>query len=502
MEKGTVLVIDDEEVMREILESLLRGDGYRVKLATTGDEGLEIANREPIDLAIVDVMLPDQSGIEVLEKLKRSEPETVAVMITAFASVQTAIEAMKGGAFDYVTKPFKNDEVKAVVANGMKQRRLVDENRSLKKALSDHQRFDVLVGKSPRMQEVYSLIQQVAPSKSTVLINGESGTGKELVAKAIHSNSARSSKQFVTVNSGSLPPDLLESNLFGHVKGAFTGAVSPKKGLFEIAAGGSIFLDEIGTVPLETQSKLLRVIQEKEFMRLGGVDTIRVDVRIIAATNSDLKELVEAGTFREDLYYRLNVINLNLPSLRHRKEDIPLLAQHFLKKYGEENGRGAIGISSEAAQSLMEYDWPGNVRELENIIERAVVLADGHLVEQRLIPEHVRSGPTFRLPQVVVPEEGISFRDVITGFEKRLIESSLETSGGGAEEGSAAPGLEADDPERNDQALQYLDREKRTFFDALVPCLSPKASAQHCDRIFSTQSVKQRLVELNRGIQN
>ena len=430
MEKGTVLVIDDEEVMREILESLLRGDGYRVKLATTGDDGLEIANREPIDLAIVDVMLPDQSGIEVLEKLKRSEPETVAVMITAFASVQTAIEAMKRGAFDYVTKPFKNDEVKAVVANGMKQRRLVDENRSLKKALSDRQRFDVLVGKSPRMQEVYSLIQQVAPSKSTVLINGESGTGKELVAKAIHSNSARSSKQFVTVNSGSLPPDLLESNLFGHVKGAFTGAVSPKKGLFEIAAGGSIFLDEIGTVPLETQSKLLRVIQEKEFMRLGGVDTIRVDVRIIAATNSDLKELVEAGTFREDLYYRLNVINLNLPSLRHRKEDIPLLAQHFLKKYGEENGRGAIGISSEAAQSLMEYDWPGNVRELENIIERAVVLADGHLVEQRLIPEHVRSGPTFRLPQVVVPEEGISFRDVITGFEKRLIESSLETSGG------------------------------------------------------------------------
>ena len=342
MEKGTVLVIDDEEVMREILESLLRGDGYRVKLATTGEEGLEIANREPIDLAIVDVMLPDQSGIEVLEKLKRSEPETVALMITAFASVETAIEAMKRGAFDYVTKPFKNDEVKAVVANGMKQRRLVDENRSLKQALSDRQRFDVLVGKSPRMQEVYSLIQQVAPSKSTVLINGESGTGKELVAKAIHSNSARSSKQFVTVNSGSLPPDLLESNLFGHVKGAFTGAVSPKKGLFEIAAGGSIFLDEIGTVPVETQSKLLRVIQEKEFMRLGGVDTIRVDVRIIAATNSDLKELVEAGTFREDLYYRLNVINLYLPSLRQRKEDIPLLAQHFLKKYGEENGRECL----------------------------------------------------------------------------------------------------------------------------------------------------------------
>jgi DNA-binding NtrC family response regulator len=430
MEKGTVLVIDDEDVMREILESLLREDGYRVKLATTGEEGLEIASREPIDLAIVDVMLPDQSGIEVLDKLKRSEPETVAVMITAFASVETAIEAMKRGAFDYVTKPFKNDEVKVVVANGMRQRRLVDENRSLKMALSDRQRFDVLVGKSPRMQEVYALIQQVAPSKSTVLISGESGTGKELVAKAIHANSARSSKPFVTVNSGSLPPDLLESNLFGHVKGAFTGAVSPKKGLFEIADGGSIFLDEIGTVPLETQAKLLRVIQEKEFMRLGGVDNIRVDVRIIAATNIDLKDLVEAGTFREDLYYRLNVINLFLPPLRQRKEDIPLLSQHFLKKYGEENGRLSVRLSSEAAQSLMEYDWPGNVRELENIIERAVVLADGSLIERRLIPEHVRSGPTFRLPQVVVPEEGISFREVITGFEKRLIESSLETSGG------------------------------------------------------------------------
>ena len=429
-EKGTVLVIDDEEVMREILESLLTQDGYRVKLATSGQEGLEIAGREPVDLAIVDVMLPDRSGIDVLDELKKSDPELVVVMITAFASVETAIEAMKRGALDYVTKPFKNDEVRVVVANGMKQRRLVDENRTLKEALHDRQRFDVLVGKSSRMQEVYSLIQQVAPSKSTVLITGESGTGKELVARAIHNYSARKQKHFVPVNSGSLPPDLLESNLFGHVKGAFTGAVSPKKGLFEIADEGSIFLDEIATVPLETQAKLLRVIQEKEFMRLGGVDVIRVDARIIAATNTDLKALVDEGAFREDLYYRLNVINLFLPPLRQRKDDIPLLAQHFLKKYGDENGRPGLQIASDAVQSLLDYDWPGNVRELENVIERAVVLTDGPVINRRLIPEHVRSGPSFRLPHVVVPEEGISFREVITGFEKRLIESSLKTSGG------------------------------------------------------------------------
>jgi two-component system response regulator PilR (NtrC family) len=280
------------------------------------------------------------------------------------------------------------------------------------------------------MQEVYSMIQQVAPSRSTVLISGESGTGKELVAKAIHNNSARRENAFVIVNSGSLPSDLLESNLFGHVKGAFTGAVYPKKGLFEIANGGSIFFDEIGTIHLETQAKLLRVIQEKEFMRLGGVDNIRVDVRIIAATNSDLKEAVVEGTFREDLFYRLNVINIPLPALRQRKEDIPLLVNHFLDKYGEENERDDLKLTSEAFQTLLEYDWPGNVRELENVIERAAVLAESTEIEKDLIPEHVCSGQAFRVPQVVVPEEGISFRDVITDFEKKLIESSLETSGG------------------------------------------------------------------------
>jgi len=429
-DKGTVLVIDDEEVMRDILGSLLTKEGYRVKLAATGEEGLDIGRREPVDVAIVDVMLPDMSGIEVLDALKRADPEMVVVMITAFASVETAISAMKMGAFDYITKPFKNDEVLVVVSNGAHQRHLVNENRTLKQALSSQQRFDVLVGKAPKMQEVYSLIQQVAPSRSTVLISGESGTGKELAAKAIHNNSARRDNPFVTVNSGSLPNDLLESNLFGHVKGAFTGAVSPKKGLFEVANGGSIFFDEIGTVHLETQAKLLRVIQEKEFMRLGGVDNIKVDVRIIAATNTSLKQLVDQGGFREDLYYRLNVINIVLPALRQRKEDIPLLVHHFLAKYGEENGRPDLTLEREALQALMEYEWPGNVRELENVIERAVVLAEGTTLDRRLIPDHIRAAPSFRVPQVVVPEEGISFREVITDFEKKLIESSLETSGG------------------------------------------------------------------------
>ena len=429
-DKGTVLVVDDEEVMREILDSLLTKEGYRVKLAATGEGGLELMRREPVDVAIVDVMLPDMSGIEVLEALKKADPEMVVMMITAFASVETAITAMKIGAFDYITKPFKNDEVLAVVANGAHQRHLVTENRTLKQALSSRQRYDVLVGKAPKMQEVYTLIQQVAPSRSTVLISGESGTGKELAAKAIHNNSTRREKAFVTVNSGSLPPDLLESNLFGHLKGAFTGAVSPKKGLFEVASGGSIFFDEIGTVHLETQAKLLRVIQEKEFMRLGGVDNIRVDVRIIAATNTDLKRLVEQGGFRDDLYYRLNVINVALPALRERKEDIPLLVNHFLAKYGEENGRPDLELEKEALQSLVEYDWPGNVRELENVIERAVVLTESTSIGRQLIPEHVRVGPSFHMPQVFVPEEGISFRDVITDFEKQLIESSLETSGG------------------------------------------------------------------------
>jgi DNA-binding NtrC family response regulator len=428
---GSVLVVDDEEIMREILEALLAREGYHVRLASSGEEGLELAKSGSFDAAIIDVMMPGIDGIAVLEELKKLDDDLPVVMITAFASVETAISAMKRGAFDYITKPFKNDEVLVVVRNAVERRQLVAENAALKQSLqAQSARFSGIIGRSPRMKQVFDLIIQAAPSRSTILITGESGTGKELVARAIHSNSPRAERGFVTVNSGNLPPDLLESTLFGHVKGAFTGAINPKKGLFDLADKGSIFFDEIGNIPPETQAKLLRVMQEREFMRLGGMDTIKVDVRIIAATNVDLRQMVEDGRFREDLYYRLHVINIFLPPLRERKDDIPLLAQHFLEKYGEENNKPTIELGADALDLLMEYDWPGNVRELENVIERAVVLCAGNRIGAELIPEYVRSTPHFHIPRFVVPPEGISFKEVITDVEKRLIESTLEAAGG------------------------------------------------------------------------
>ncbi len=428
---GNVLVIDDEEIMREILDALLAREGYGVRLAANAQEGLELARTVPFDAAIVDVMLPGMDGIGVLDELKKLDEDLPVVMITAFASVENAIAAMKRGAFDYITKPFKNDEVLVVLKNAIERRRLVDENRALRQNLQAHShRFGDIIGKSARMRQVFDLIIQAAPSRTTILINGESGTGKELIARAVHTNSARADRPFITVNSGSLPPDLLESNLFGHVKGAFTGAVYPKKGLFELADKGTIFFDEIGNVPLETQAKLLRVIQEREFMRLGGVETIKVDVRIIAATNVDLKHMMEEGRFREDLYYRLHVITVQLPPLRERKDDIPLLVQHFLDKYGRENNKTDLELSPEALDLLQDYDWPGNVRELENVIERAVVLSPGSRIEADFVPDHVRRTRAFELPQFVLPPEGISFKEVITDFEKRLIESTLEAAGG------------------------------------------------------------------------
>ncbi len=428
---GTILVVDDEEIMREILETLLVREGYDVRVASSGAEGLDLARATPFDAAIVDVMMPGINGIETLDELKRIDDDLAIVMITAYASVESAISAMKSGAFDYITKPFKNDEVLVVVRNALERRRLVTENRNLRQNIQErYHKFANIIGRSPRMRQVFDLIIQAAPSRSTILIQGESGTGKELVARAIHANSSRADRAFVTVNSGNLPPDLLESTLFGHVKGAFTGAVYPKKGLFDLADKGSIFFDEIGNVPLETQAKLLRVIQEREFMRLGGMETIKVDVRIIAATNVDLRQMMEEGKFREDLFYRLHVISIHLPPLRDRKDDIPLLVQHFLEKYGAENRKGGIELAPEALDLLMEYDWAGNVRELENVIERAVVLCSGQKIGVELIPEHVRKAPSFNVPQFVVPPEGISFKDVITDFEKRLIESTLEAAGG------------------------------------------------------------------------
>jgi len=441
MSQEHILVVDDEEVMRDVLGSLLTQAGFRVSLAPSGPEGLGLARKGDVDAAIVDVMLPDMDGLEVLEELRKLDPDLVVLMITAFASVETAITAMKKGAFDYVAKPFKHEELLHILRNGLNQRRLQDENRELRTALKDQGRFMEIVGKSQRMLQVFGLISQAAPSRSTILVVGESGTGKELVAKAVHANSPRKDRAFVVVNSGSLPHDLLESNLFGHVKGAFTGAIYAKKGLFELADKGTLFFDEIGNIPLETQAKLLRVIQEREFMRLGGVETLKVDVRVVAATNVDLKRAVDEGRFREDLFYRLNVIAVQLPPLRHRKEDIPALVGHFVEKYSRENSKLVEGVTPEVLQALMDYDWPGNVRELENVIERGVVLTTTSRIGRELIPDHVRSSPSFHIPHVAVPPEGISLREVIASFERRLIESTLESTGGVQKDAARLLGL-------------------------------------------------------------
>jgi two-component system response regulator PilR (NtrC family) len=472
----SILVVDDEEVMRDVLGTLLAQAGYAVTLAETGQAGLTLARKQAFDAAIVDVMLPDMGGLEVVEELKKNDPEEVVLVITAFASVETAIHAMKRGAFDYVTKPFKHEELLHTLRNALNQRRLLDENRQLRTALKAQGKFSDIVGKSPKMAEVFALIGQAAPSRSTILVIGESGTGKELVAKAVHANSPRNDKPFVVVNSGSLPHELLESNLFGHVKGAFTGAVYNKKGLFELADKGTLFFDEIGNIPLETQAKLLRVMQEREFMRLGGVDTIKVDVRIVAATNIDLRQAVEEGRFREDLYYRLNVIAVQLPPLRHRKEDIPALVNHFVEKYSRENGRDKVDVPPDALQVLMDYDWPGNVRELENVIERGVVLTTDGRIGRELIPEHVRAQPVFHLPSMVVPPEGISLKDVIAGFEKRLIESTLDSTGGVQKEAARLLGLKP--TTLNEMIKRYriiLPRDRRGTKDEDDRVLEPRS---------------------------
>jgi len=425
-----ILIIDDEEVLQDVLTSLIRREGHTTFSARTGEEGLKIVEREELDLVVLDLMLPGMSGQEVLKQIRQEYPDVIVVVITAYSSIEGAIEAMREGAFHYIPKPFKNDEVLLTIRKGLEQRRLATENRELKAQLRQRFGFDNIIGKSKPMQQVYELIRRAAPAKSNILVLGESGTGKELVAKAIHHHSRRADGAFVTVNSGSMPPDLLESNLFGHVKGAFTGAISNKKGLFEVASGGSIFFDEIGNIPLDTQAKLLRVIQEREFMRLGGVETLKADVRIIAATNADLDEAVQEGAFREDLYYRLNVITIPLPPLRERTEDIPLLAQHFLNRYATENEKEIRDISPQAMELLLDYSWPGNVRELENVIERAVVLSASEVLDVEMLPSAVRQPSTASVPQATFPPEGLSFKDAVSDFERQLIVKALQSSGG------------------------------------------------------------------------
>ena len=427
MAKPSILVIDDEEIMREVIAALLTEEGFRATCAATGEEGLEKAQQETPDLVLLDLMLPGMNGLATLKEILRVDPDTVVIMISAYASIEDAVEATKAGAFDFVTKPFNNEELLLVVKNGLEKRTLEIENRRLKKTLKERFTFENIVGKSEPMQQVFDLITQVAPRRSTVLIEGESGTGKELVAKAIHSSSQRSDGAFVAVNSGSIPSDLLESELFGHVKGAFTGATASKKGLFEIADGGTIFLDEVGTLPLDTQSKLLRVIQEREFRRVGGLDNIKVDVRIIAATNIDLKVAVENHLFREDLYYRLNVIAIDLPPLRDRKQDIPLLAEHFAQQFAQENDRPDCLLDHSVVKLLMQSDWPGNVRELENVIERAVVLApESGEITPDLFPRDVLSLGSVNIDRLDVLENGATLKDLVREYEKDLIMDALQ----------------------------------------------------------------------------
>jgi DNA-binding NtrC family response regulator len=435
--RGRVLVIDDEPDIRESLEALLSSENYRVDLAFNATEGLKKLETSTYDLVLVDLMMPDKSGMEVLEEIRLRDRETPLFMITAYGSIEVAVEALKRGANDYFAKPWDNEKLLIEIERMISKRRLERENTELKRALKQRYSFPNIVGKSERMMKILDLVAQVAASRATILITGETGTGKELIANAIHAHSARCEHPFVPVHSGSVPPDLLESALFGHVKGAFTGAVASRKGYFEIANRGTIFFDEIGSISLETQTKLLRVIQEREFMPLGSTETIRVDVRIVAATNAELKKAVEEGKFREDLYYRLNVINLALPPLRDRKEDIPALVDHFFGKYCKENekyldanGRSVLSFEPEAMQILMDHAWPGNVRELENVVERAVVLASQTSVPVDVLPEHLLEAKGLRIRR---DESGrlaadASLFEIVADYERRKIIEQLETS--------------------------------------------------------------------------
>jgi DNA-binding NtrC family response regulator len=437
--KGSVLVVDDEEIMRDVLETLLSSEGYRVDLSKTGEEGLESYGRRAYDVVLLDVSMPGMGGLRALEEFLRLDADASVIMITAYATYDTAISAWEKGAMGCIRKPFQNEQITATVAAGIKRRRKEEERQSLRRAMSRAVDRGGIVGRSDVMQDVFRMVDQVAPARSTVLITGESGTGKELIAKAIHEASPRAQMPFVTVNSSNIPSELLESELFGHTRGAFTGAVAAKKGLFEVADGGSIFLDEIGDIPPETQVRLLRVIQEREFTPLGDTTPRRVDVRIVAATNIDLKEAVKQGTFREDLYYRLSVVPIELPPLRDRREDILPLAQHFIRKYNEENGRLVSEQIVPDVLALMEaYMWPGNVRELENAIERAVVIAPGNDITQECLrseisdPQASRASAREGASALFVPDigRGINFYDEVRRFEIDLIRRALEQTSG------------------------------------------------------------------------
>lgn len=430
MTSARILVADNERSIRELLSITLKKEGYDVSTADGGEAALEAVRRESFDLVISDVRMPKVDGIEVLKVVKELAPDTGVIMITAFSSTETAVEAMKLGAYDYITKPFKLDEIKLIIGNALERKRLREENLNLRKQLETQYRFENIIGKSPKILEMFDTIRKIADSPSTVMITGESGTGKELVARAIHFNSYRREKPFISVNCGAIPEGLMESELFGHVKGSFTGAVANRVGLFSAADGGSLFLDEITEIPPLLQVKLLRAIQEREIRRVGDARDTKVDVRLIAASNKDLGEAMADGTLREDLFYRLNVIPIHLPPLRERREDIPLLVSHFLQKFGKELGKEVQGMSAEALELLEAYHWPGNTRELENVIERAIVLGREDALTVDSLPEAVRRRPPPVGVDLDLPPEGMDLEATLDQIEKRLLQRALERTNG------------------------------------------------------------------------
>jgi two-component system, NtrC family, response regulator PilR len=425
-----VLVVDDEQSMRELLAIMLRQAGYDVAVADGGEEAVERLKAESFDLVVTDLRMRKVDGLAVLKAAKEFSPRTVVLVVTAFASTETAVEAMKLGAYDYVTKPFKIDELKLTISNALERRRLQDENQTLKRQLRRERGFENFVGRSPKMLEVFETIRKTADSGSTVMITGESGTGKELVAQALHWESSRRGGPFVSVNCGAVPETLMESELFGHVKGAFTGAVASTEGLFAAAGGGTLFLDEITEVPQTVQVKLLRAIQERQIRRVGDTKDVKIDVRLVAASNRDLGKAVADGVLREDLFYRLNVIPVHLPPLRERREDIPLLVAHFIKKLAREVGRPVKGVTPEALAILEQYHWPGNIRELENVVERALVLGRSEMLDADALPSTVHQPRNRNELTVELPAEGIDLEATLDQIERRYMQLALDRVGG------------------------------------------------------------------------
>lgn len=431
--KPRILVVDDEESIREFLDIMLRKEGYEVLCVEDGQRAVEILAKKTFDLIISDLQMPNLTGMQLLQQVRQNYPEVLFMMITAFGTTESAVEAMKMGAYDYITKPFKIDEVRINIANALRSRNLEVENRQLKKELGKEYSFENLVGNSGSMHRIYDLIRRVSSAPTNILITGESGTGKEVVAKAIHYSGILKDKPFVTVNCGAIPETLMESEMFGHKKGSFTGAIADKAGLFEVADGGTLFLDEVGELPVTIQVKLLRALQERVIRRVGDVEDIRVEVRIIAATNRNLQQMITQGSFRQDLFYRLNVINIDMPALRERVEDIPLLARHFIKKHASKLGKQVENISDEALEILRKYEYPGNIRELENIIERTVALEGGATILPESLPPFVNTVSGRKLAsshEIEVTEDGVDLDKVIGQIEKELLIKAIHASGG------------------------------------------------------------------------